>query len=95
MKFSGISNGKGGEVALDVAKTWENQWFVKSGGSYKKLGDQYIPHHTLQNTGAEVSSFDFSFGNHSFKQGFDVLYNGIQQEFGIFKGAHLGGGRFL
>ena len=91
LKFSGISNGKGGEVALDVAKTWENQWFVKSGGSYKKLGDQYIPHHTLQNTGAEVSSFDFSFGNHSFKQGFDVLYNGIQQEFGIFKGAHLGG----
>ncbi len=91
LKFSGISNGKGGEVALDVAKTWENQWFVKSGGSYKKLGDQYIPHHTLQNTGAEVSSFDFSFGNHPFKQGFDVLYSGIQQEFGIFKGAHLGG----
>lgn len=91
LKFSGISNGKGGEVAVDVAKTWENQWFVKSGGSYKKLGDQYIPHHTLQNTGAEVSSFDFSFGNHSFKQGFDVFYSGIQQEFGIFKGAHLGG----
>lgn len=91
LKFSGISNGEGGEVSADVAKIWKNQWFVKSGGAYKKLGDQYVPHHTLQNTGAEVGSFNFSFGNHSFMQGFDVSYSGIQQEFGIFKGAHLGG----
>lgn len=91
IKFSGISNGKGAEVSADALKTWENQWFVKSGGSYKKLGDQYVPHHTLQNTGAEVNSFNFSFGKHSFLQGFDVSYSGIQQEFGIFKGAHLGG----
>lgn len=91
LKFSGISNGEGGEVSADLAKVWENQWFVKTGGAYKKLGDQYIPHHTLQNTGAEVSSFNFSFGNYSFMQGFDVSYSGIQQEFGIFKGAHLGG----
>ena len=91
LKFSGISNGRGGEIAANVAKIWKNQWFVKSGGAYKKLGDQYIPHHTLQNTGAEIGSFNFSFGNHAFKQGFDVSYSGIQQEFGIFKGAHLGG----
>lgn len=91
LKFSGISNGEGGEVSADVAKIWKNQWFVKSGGAYKKLGDQYVPHHTLQNTGAEVGSFNFSFGNHAFMQGFDVSYTGIQQEFGIFKGAHLGG----
>lgn len=91
LKFSGISNGEGGEVSADVAKIWKNQWFVKSGGAYKKLGDQYVPHHTLRNTGAEVGSFNFSFGNHSFMQGFDVSYSGIQQEFGIFKGAHLGG----
>ena len=91
LKFSGISNGEGGEVSADIAKIWKNQWFVKSGGAYKRLGDQYVPHHTLQNTGAEVGSFNFSFGNHSFMQGFDVSYSGIQQEFGIFKGAHLGG----
>lgn len=91
VKFSGISNGEGGEVSADLAKIWKNQFFVKTGGAYKKLGDQYIPHHTLQNTGAEVNSFNFSFGNHSFMQGFDFSYSGIQQEFGIFKGAHLGG----
>jgi len=89
LKFSGISNGRGGEIAADAAKIWKNQWFVRAGGGYKKLGDQYVPHHTLQNTGAEVNSFNFSFGNHSFKQGFDVSYSGINQEFGIFKGAHL------
>lgn len=90
VKLSGVSNGRGGEIAANIAKTWKNQWFVKTGGSYKKLGDLYIPHHTLQNTGAEVNSFNFSFGNHGFMQGFDISYSGINQEFGIFKGAHLG-----
>ncbi|WP_419870024.1 TonB-dependent receptor [Chryseobacterium sp. CT-SW4] len=90
IKLSGISNGRGGELSANVAKAWENQWFVKTGGSYKKLGDIYVPHHTLQNTGAEVNSFNFSFGNHSFMQGFDVSYSVINQEFGIYKGAHLG-----
>jgi len=90
IKLSGISNGRGGEISANIAKTWQNQWFVKTGGSYKKLGDLYIPHHTLQNTGAEINSFNFSFGNHSFIEGFDVSYSGINQEFGIYKGAHLG-----
>lgn len=91
LKFSGISNGEGGEVSADLVKIWVNQWFVKTGGAYKKLGDQYIPHHTLQNTGAAINSFNFTVGNHSFLRGFDFSYSGIQQEFGIFKGAHLGG----
>ncbi len=91
IRFSGTSNGRGGEVAADAAKTWESQWFVKAGGGYKKLGDQYVPYHTLQNTGAEVGSFNFSFGKQSFAEGFNVSYSGIQQNFGIFRGAHLGG----
>jgi len=90
VKLSGISNGRGGEVSANILKAWENQWFVRSGGSFKKLGDLYIPHHTLQNTGAEVNSFNFSFGKHSFMQGFDLSYSGIDQGFGIYKGAHLG-----
>ncbi|MEJ5106510.1 TonB-dependent receptor [Chryseobacterium sp. MYb328] len=92
VKLSGISNGKGGEISANVLKSWENEWFVKAGGSYKKLGDLYIPHHTLQNTGAETNSFNFSFGNHGFMQGFDVSYSGTNQDFGIYRGAHLGNG---
>lgn len=89
VRLSGISNGRGGEIGVNAAKTWQNQWFVKKGGTYRKTGDQYSPHHTLQNTGQEFNSFYFSFGNHSFKQGFDVSYSGVNQEFGIYKGAHL------
>lgn len=89
VRLSGISNGKGGELGANVAKVWEDQWFVKAGGSYKKTGDQYVPHHTLQNTGMDFNSFNFSFGKHSFLQGFDVSYSGTNQEFGIYKGAHL------
>ncbi len=89
LKLAGISNGKGGEIGANIAKTWKNQWFVKSGGTYRKTGDQYIPHATLQNTGQEFNSFNFSFGRHSFLQGFDVSYSGINQEFGIYRGAHL------
>lgn len=89
VRLSGISNGRGGEIGVNAAKTWQNQWFVKTGGTYRKTGDQYSPHHTLQNTGQEFNSFYFSFGNHSFKQGFDVSYSGVNQGFGIYKGAHL------
>lgn len=90
LKIAGISNGRGGELSVNAMKTWDNQWFVKTGGTYKKLGDQYIPHHTLQNTGAEVNSFNFSVGNRSFMQGIEAFYSGIFQEYGIYKGAHLG-----
>lgn len=89
LKFTGISNGRGGEFAANIAKSWQNEWFVKTGGSFKKLGDLYIPHHTLQNTGAQINAFNFSVGNQNFKNGFELSYSGIQQEFGIFRGAHL------
>lgn len=89
LRLSGISNGRGGEIGANIAKAWKNQWFVKTGGSYRKTGDLYMPHYTLQNTGQEFNSFNFSFGKHSFLQGFSISYSGINQEFGIYKGAHL------
>lgn len=88
--LSGISSGRGGSVQASATKAWENQWFVSANGSFKKLGDIYTPDGTAQNTGAEVRSFNFSFGKRTFLQGFDVSYSGIQQEFGIFRGSHLG-----
>lgn len=89
--LSGISNGRGGSVVTQLTKTWQNEWFVKVQGSYKKLGDLSIPSTTLQNTGAQESGINFVFGKRKFVNGFSVSYNGIQQEFGIFKGSHLGG----
>lgn len=89
--LSGISNGKGLKTGATLAKFWQNRWFVKSGGTFRKLGDLSVPNHTLQNTGTEEHSLNFSFGNRSFVQGFEVSYSGINQNFGIFRGSHLGG----
>ena len=91
VSLSGISNGRGAKIGVNLAQTWENRWFVKTGATYKKLGDLYIPKHTLQNTGTEEQSLNFSFGKRSFVQGFTASYSGIFQNFGIFKGSHLGG----
>lgn len=88
---TGLSNGRGIKTGLNLARIWTDKWFVKAGGTYGKLGDLYVPHHTLQNTGSEENSFNFSFGNRSFMKGFEIAYSGVHQEFGIFKGSHLGG----
>lgn len=91
ISVSGISNGRGMKIAANLAETWENRWFVRTSGTYQKLGDLYIPKHTLQNTGTQENSFNFSFGNRSFIHGFEVSYSGVHQYFGIFRGSHLGG----
>lgn len=88
--LSGISSGKGGKIGLNLAKTWENKWFVRTAGAYQKLGDLYIPNHTLQNTGTESNIFNFSFGKRDFVQGFEVSYSTVSQNFGIFYGSHIG-----
>lgn len=89
--LSGISNGRGGKLGLSLAKTWENEWFVRTAGSMSKLGDLYVPDTTLQNTGAEEQSLSFSAGKRSFMSGIEWSYSGVFQNFGIFKGSHLGG----
>lgn len=91
VSLSGSTNGKGMKVGANLARTWESRWFVRTAGTYQKLGDLSIPNHTLQNTGTEEHSLNFSFGNRSFVQGFEVSYSGINQNFGIFRGSHLGG----
>lgn len=84
------SNGRGGNTVAELAKTWTNNWFVKTQGSYKRLGDISTPKTTLQNTGTNENAFSFGVGNRSFRQGIELYYSGIYQNFGIFKGSHLG-----
>ena len=40
---SGISNGRGIGTDLNLMKSWENGWLVKTGGTYRKLGDLQTP----------------------------------------------------
>ncbi len=89
-KFSGISNGRGGALALDVLKTWENGWAVKTAGGYRKTGDLKTPDYYLMNTGAEQQSLAFTVQNNSFLQGISFDYTLTAQEIGIYRGSDLG-----
>lgn len=84
------SNGRGGSLGADLAKTWQNRWYVHAQGAYKKLGDQSAPQFTLQNTGAEEHSFSFGTGYRGAEKGATFYFSGVSQDFGIFKGSHLG-----
>lgn len=88
--LNGISNGRGGSANTELAKYWKDQWFLKAQGSYKKLGDLSTPDFTLQNTGTEENAFSISAGQRKFTRGFEVYYNLVNHNFGIFTGSHLG-----
>lgn len=88
--LSGFTNGEGLNFSTDLAKTWENRWFVKAQGSYSKRGDFSTPDFSLQNTASQENAFTFSFGKRSFEEGIELYYSGNSQEFGIFRGSHLG-----
>lgn len=84
------SNGRGGAVNLEIAKIWQTRWFVRAQGAYKKLGDISTPDHSLQNTGTVENNLSFTAGYRSFQKGLELYYSGVAQEFGIFRGSHLG-----
>lgn len=90
VNFSGISNGRGLGLDVDVAKTWKNGWAVKSGGSIKKLGDQHTPDYNLMNTGMDFSSFNFTVQNNSYEKGISFDYYLTRQNIGIYRGSHVG-----
>ncbi len=91
VSLSGISSGRGMKLGVNLAKAWENEWYIESTGTFKKLGDLSTPKYTLQNTGVQEQSFSFRAGKRSFLQGWELSYRGMNQQFGIFKGSHLGG----
>lgn len=89
-QISGFTNGKGLKIGLNIQKSWSNQWFVSSGGTYLKSGDIAIPNATLQNTAKQEQSFYFKLGHRAFEKGVEASYQYVQQDFGIFTGSHLG-----
>ncbi len=90
VNLSGISNGKGLGIDVNLLKTWKNGWAVKSGGSIRKLGDQQTPDYNLMNTGMDFSSFNFTLQRNSFKSGFSFDYYLTNQNIGIYRGSHIG-----
>ncbi|MFP3592468.1 TonB-dependent receptor [Chryseobacterium sp. SIMBA_038] len=87
--LTGISNGRGLGLDVDVAKVWKNGWAVKSGGSIKKLGDQSAPDYNLKNTGMDFSSFNFTVQNNSYEKGISFDYYLTNQNIGILRDSHV------
>ncbi len=90
VNLSGISNGRGIGFDINLLKSWENGWVVKTNGGYKKLGDQKAPDYLLMNTGLNFNSFNFSVQNIDFKKGIAFDYSLTNQTIGIFRGSHTG-----
>lgn len=88
--LSGISNGRGIALDLNVVKTWKNGWALKTNGGYKKIGDLQTPDYGLMNTGTNFNSFGFTVQNNSFLKGISLNYSLTNQEIGIFRGSHIG-----
>ncbi len=87
--LSGISNGRGLGVDVNLVKVWKNGWAVKSGGNIQKLGDQSAPHYNLKNTGSDFSSFNFTLQKNTFKNGISFDYYLTNQNLGILRDSHV------
>ncbi|PZU79773.1 MAG: TonB-dependent receptor, partial [Chryseobacterium sp.] len=87
--LSGISNGRGLGLDVNLVKVWKNGWAVKSGGHIQKLGDQSTPHYNLKNTGSDFSSFNFTLQKNTFKNGISFDYYLTNQNLGILRDSHV------
>lgn len=90
VSLSGISNGRGGDLNVKLAKTWADGWAVKTNGSYKKLGDLEAPDYGLMNTGLESSGFNFGVQKMTFNKGFSFDYYLTKSSIGILRSSHVG-----
>lgn len=90
VNLSGISNGQGVGLGINLLKTWENGWAIKTTGGFKKLGDLKTPNYNLMNTGLQNHSFGFTLQNNTYLQGISFDYSVTDSEIGIYRGSDLG-----
>lgn len=90
VSLSGVSNGRGADVNIKLAKTWENGWAVKTNGSFKKLGDLQAPDYGLMNTGLQSSGFNFGVQKLTFDKGISFDYYLTKSSIGILRSSHVG-----
>tara|TARA_Y100001933_G_scaffold119854_1_gene119839 strand:- start:4092 stop:6491 length:2400 start_codon:yes stop_codon:yes gene_type:complete len=87
---NGISNGRGGAVTSELSRIYENGWYVKGQGSYKRLGDQEAPDYMLSNTGIQEIGASLEAGKNLFEWGFNTRYSYYDAEIAILRASHIG-----
>lgn len=88
--LSGSTNGRGGAMTTSLTKSFENGYYGKIQGTFKKFGDFEAPDYVLSNTGNEEKDFSVGFGLNQFSSGFDVFYSYYNTEIGILRSSHIG-----
>ena len=88
--INGVSNGRGGNVALNLIKARKNGLNFRAQGSLKRLGDFEAADYILTNTGVRENNFSFGFGLNKIDKGFDLSYSRFSTEIGILRASHTG-----
>ncbi len=87
---NGVTNGRGGNATLELTKSFENGWFVKAQGSYKRLGDLEAPAYVLSNTGISQVGGSLQIGKNNFKEGWEAYYSYFDTDIAILRASHIG-----
>lgn len=87
---NGVSNGRGGNLASELTKVFENGFFLKGQGSFKRLGDQEAPDYILSNTGVRETGATLQFGKRLFEWGFSGKYSYYDSEIAVLRASHIG-----
>ncbi len=93
--LNGMSNGRGGSIASNLIKSYENGFFIRGQGSFKKLGDYEAPDYILSNTGVQEQNLTLELGLNKINYGFNVFYSLFDTEIGILRASHIGNVRDL
>ncbi|MEX0312762.1 MAG: TonB-dependent receptor [Allomuricauda sp.] len=88
--LNGVSNGRGGSITSELTKAFENGWFVKGQGSFKRLGDHEAADYVLSNTGVKEIGASLQFGKRQFTWGWDARYSYFKTEIAILRTSHIG-----
>ncbi len=86
----GASNGWGGSIDSDLAKSWKSGWYSKFQASLKRFGDFHAPDYQLTNTGFFDKGISLTAGKHLKKSNFEIYYSYFDSEIAILSASHIG-----
>lgn len=88
--LNGFSNGRGGNISTDLTKIFQDDWFIRLQGSFKRLGDQESPDYILSNTGISETASSLEFGKRTLNWGIQGRYSYYDAEIAILRASHIG-----
>ena len=88
--LTGMTNGRGGSVTTELNRIFENGYYIKGQGSFKRLGDREAPDYILSNTGIRETGLSLQGGRKKIEWGWDVRYAYYNAEISILRASHIG-----